>query len=102
MSDIMIMMHSYMMIWYDDDVIGHFTARSLHRLRPSVTSQPIQNKFNFTLVTSQSQSIYLHLQVCCPWGFVYIVILIYFIYIHDITISALTVTECCNWVLVVL
>ena len=34
-------------------VMGHFTARSLHSLNPSVTSQPIQNKSNLTSVTSQ-------------------------------------------------
>ena len=34
-------------------VMGHFTARSLHSLKPSVTSQPIQNKLNLTSVTSQ-------------------------------------------------
>ena len=29
------------------------TALSLHSLKPSVTSQPIQNKFNLASITSQ-------------------------------------------------
>ena len=36
------------------EVMGHFTARSLHSLKPSVTSQPIQNKLNLISVTSQA------------------------------------------------
>ena len=34
-------------------VMGHFTYRSLHSLKPSVTSQPIQSKLNLISVTSQ-------------------------------------------------
>ena len=51
--------------------MGHFTARSLHSLKPSVTSQPIQNKFNFTSVTSQS---IIYLQVCVVPGVLFYVV----------------------------
>ena len=48
-------------------VMGHFTARSLHSLKPSVTSQPIHNKLNLT-------------SVCvAPGVLIYVVNLIYFI-----------------------
>ena len=50
-------------------VMGHFTARSLHSLKPSVTSQPIQNQLNFISVTSQPIYTYLLVGVCCPRGF---------------------------------
>ena len=54
--------------------MGHFTARSLHSLKPLVTSQPIQNKFNLTSVTSQP---IIYLQVCVL--LINVVILISFI-----------------------
>ena len=57
--------------------MGHFTARSLHSLKPSVNSQPIQNKLNLTSVTSQP-IIYLYLCVA-PGVLIYVVNLIYFI-----------------------
>ena len=47
-------------------VMGHFTARSLHSLKPSVTSQPIQQiEFDFGHFTAY----YLLVCVCCPRGF---------------------------------
>ena len=59
------------------EVMGHFTARSLHSLKPSVTSQPIQSKLNLNSVTSQP-IIYLCVatrvliyELCCEFVFFY-------------------------------
>ena len=54
-------------------VMGHFNVRSLHSLKPSVTSQPIQNKLNLTSVTSQP-IIYLWVRVA-PRVLIYVVYL---------------------------
>ena len=58
-------------------VMGHFTTRSLHSLKPSVTSKPIQNKLNLTSVTSQP-IIYLYkcvlppgFDLCCEFDLFY-------------------------------
>ena len=58
-------------------VMGHFTAQSLHSLKPSVTSQPIQNRLSLTSVTSQP---IIYLSVCvAPGVLIYVVNLISFI-----------------------
>ena len=59
-------------------VMGHFPARSLHSLKPSVTSKPIQNKLNLTSGTSQP---IIYLLCVAPGVLIYVVNLISFIYL---------------------